>query len=93
MEDAMSCTKHFLNFKWEHHSWRRRVTSFETLTFKEPDMWARDVYRDYVRCDKEDVCEECGKIRHEVSCLCDMARAERCALRRECIAESAAATK
>ena len=79
----MSCTRRFLNFEWEHHTWRRRVTSAETLTLQETDMWARDVFRDYVRCDKEQICTECGKVRHQVSCHCDMAQAERCALLNE----------
>lgn len=76
----MSCTKHFLNLHWEHHDWRPRVTGFETLTHLETDMWARDVYRDHVRCDKQQVCTTCGKVRREVSCLCDVHRAERCPL-------------
>ena len=83
MEAAMNCTRHFLNLQWEHHAWRPRVTSFETLTFQEPDMWARAVYRDYVRCDKEEVCDACGQTRRQVSCLCDIKRAERCTLLRE----------
>jgi hypothetical protein len=88
----MSCTKRFLGFQWERHSWRRRVTSFETLTLLEPDMWARDVYRDYVRCDKEDVCEVCGKVRRRASCVCDTERAEVCQLRGACIAETQSAS-
>jgi hypothetical protein len=75
----MSCIRHFLNFTWECHTWRRRVTSFETLTdCPETDMWARPVYRDYIRCDKEEVCVDCGAVRHQVSCLCDPEKAERC---------------
>lgn len=88
----MSCTRRFLNFRWDHHSWRRRVTFSEIVTGQETNMWARVVERDYVRCDKHDVCEECGKVRHEVSCICDMERGERCAIRRAWIAESASAT-
>jgi hypothetical protein len=88
----MSCTKRFLNFQWEHHSWRPRVTSYETVTGQETDMWARPVYRDYRRCEKVEVCEDCGEVRHAVSCLCDMERAERCKLLQECIAESRQAT-
>jgi hypothetical protein len=85
----MSCTKHFLTFHWEQHSWRPRVTAWETLTdCPETDMWTRTVYRDYVRCDKQEVCEVCGKTRHDVSCLCDPAKAERCTLLNECIAQA-----
>jgi hypothetical protein len=76
----MSCTKHFLNLQWEHHTWRPRVTSWEVVTGEETNMWARVMYRDYVRCDKQEVCTECGAVRHEVSCLCDMAKGERCTL-------------
>jgi hypothetical protein len=51
-------------------------------------MWARVVYRDYVRCDKQDICQVCGATRRKVSCFCDIERAERCTLRRAWIAES-----
>ena len=76
----MSCTKRIASISWERHHWRRRVTGFETMTAQEPDMWARPVYRDYVRCDKEEVCEACGAVRHQVSCMCDLPKAERCRL-------------
>jgi hypothetical protein len=80
----MSCSRHFLNLHWENHRWRRRVTAYETLTdCPETDMWARPVFRDYIRCDKQEFCEACGKVRSEVSCLCDPARAERCRLLQE----------
>jgi hypothetical protein len=79
-EGAMSCTRSFLGFKWEHHHWQPRVTAWETVTGEETNMWARTMYRDYVRCDKEQVCTECGKVRHEVSCLCDTYKAEKCPL-------------
>jgi len=84
----MSCTKHVLGFQWEHHSWRRRVSSFEIVTGPGSNMWARAVYQEYMRCDKEDVCEECGKIRRQVSCICDMERGERCKLRCASLAEA-----
>lgn len=77
----MSCTRHFLNFQWEHHTWRRRVSSFEILTRPAVNMWARVVDEQYMRCDKEDVCEVCGATRRQVSCICDLARGERCKLR------------
>jgi len=74
----MSCTKRFGNLEWQHHHWRPRVVAAETLTAQEPDMWARTVNRDYVRCDKQEVCDECGAVRHEKSCVCEVAHAERC---------------
>jgi succinate dehydrogenase flavin-adding protein (antitoxin of CptAB toxin-antitoxin module) len=74
----MTCTRQFLNHQWEHHRWRKRVTFSEILTAPDTNMWARVVYRNYVRCDKEDVCEVCGKVRRRASCMCDMERAERC---------------
>jgi hypothetical protein len=89
----MSCTKRFLNFQWEHHTWRRRVVSSEILTSQETNMWARVVYRDFVRCDKQDVCEVCGTVRHQVSCFCDMERAKQCPLLSDWTAGSSAATK
>lgn len=88
----MSCTRRFLNFRWEHHSWRRRVSSFETLVRQETNMWARVVESEFVRCDTQDVCAVCGKVRREVSCICDAVRAERCKLLRASIAESHHAT-
>ena len=51
-------------------------------------MWARVVYRDYVRCDKHDVCDVCGEVRRERSCICDMERGECCQLRQAWMAES-----
>jgi hypothetical protein len=54
-------------------------------------MWAQVVDREYMRCDKHDVCEVCGKVRREVSCICDMERGERCRLRRASLGESRAA--
>ena len=88
----MGCTKRFMNVQWEHHSWRPRVSASEILTSQETNMWARVVYRDYVRCDKQTVCAVCGKIGREVSCICDMERAERCTLRASWMAESSRAT-
>ena len=84
----MDCTKHFLGLQWKQHRWRTRVTGFETITAEEPDMWARPVYRDYIRCDKVDVCQNCGAVRHAVSCICDIERGETCKLRQEYRAES-----
>ena len=88
----MSCTKHFFNLEWQHHHWRPRVTAAEILTVDEPDMWARTVQRDYVRCDKEEVCEECGAVRHQVSCVCDMEVGEACPARLEYFARTDAPT-
>jgi hypothetical protein len=88
----MSCTRHFLNLHWEHHPWRKRVTGSEILTSQETNMWARTVYRDYVRCDKEEVCDACGAVRHQVSCICDTERGERCPVRLEWIAKSQVAS-
>lgn len=84
----MSCTTRFLGVQWEHHHWRRQVSGTEVVVAQESDMWARPVYREYVRCDKRDVCETCGKVRREVSCICDVERGEACKLRRAWVAES-----
>lgn len=74
----MSCTKHFLNLEWEHHQWRPRVVDSEVLAAEEADMWGKPVFRDYVRCDKQEVCENCGAVRHEKSCGCEPGKAEQC---------------
>jgi hypothetical protein len=79
----MSCTQRFLNLQWQHHHLRWRVTGAEIVTAEEPDMWARPVIRDYVRCDKQRVCTACGTVRREVSCLCEPAKAEHCAIYQE----------
>ena len=88
----MSCTKHFLKFTWERHHWQPRVTFTETLTHLETDRWARDVYREHVRCQKEFICKDCGKVREEASCLCDMHRASTCPARLEWLERSKHAT-
>jgi hypothetical protein len=84
----MSCHKHFLTFDWERHHWRTRVASAETLTISEMNIWCRVVDKDYVRCDKQRVCEVCGTVGRQWSCVCDMEVAERCALRNACLAEA-----
>jgi len=84
----MSCTKRFLSFEWEHHHWRREVSGAEMLLAQEPDMWGRTVFRDYVRCDKREVCDACGAVRHEVSCLCDLERGNACKIRQEWLART-----
>lgn len=74
----MSCTRQFAGLGWSHHHWRRRVTGFEIREGQETNMWARPVYRDFVRCDTEEVCTECGAVRRQASCTCDIERGERC---------------
>lgn len=74
----MSCTRSLLGIRWEHHDWRRRVSGFEVRRGLETDMWARDVARDFVRCDTEDVCASCGAVRHQTSCSCDFERGQAC---------------
>lgn len=74
----MSCTTRFLNLEWQHHDWRRRVADAEVLEGQDCDMWGRPVFREYVRCDKQEVCNSCGAVRHEKSCICEIAHAEQC---------------
>ncbi|MBI4886200.1 MAG: hypothetical protein HY824_03825 [Acidobacteria bacterium] len=78
----MGCAKHFLNFQWEHHRWRKRVTGAEKQPAPETNMWGRVVHSTYVRCHKEDVCEVCGTTRRDMNCICDTAYGEHCAIRR-----------
>ena len=89
----MSCTTRFFGMPVAPHQWRKEVTHAEILTAQEPDMWGRTVLRDYVRCDKRQVCTVCGEIRREVSCLCEPAQADRCALRIDYFAKRAAAPR
>jgi hypothetical protein len=88
----MSCTRQFLSFHWEHHSWRKRVTLAENVPSQETSMWGRPVNREFVRCHKQDVCEVCGKTRRSEGCLCDTAHAEQCAIRLAWIDASKQAT-
>jgi len=88
----MSCTKHFLNFHWEHHSWRQRVTLAEYVPSLETSMWGRPVNREFARCHKQEVCEACGQIRDLGDCICDPAYAERCVTRRAWVDDSRHAT-
>ncbi len=81
----MSCTKHFLNLEWGHHTWRPRVTSTVDVPTQDTNMWGRTVYSHYVRCQKEDVCEVCGEVRRDRNCMCDTAEGETCAVRLECL--------
>ena len=83
----MSCTKRVLNVQWEHHTWRPRVTGYEILTRPATNMWARVVDEQYMRCDKEEVCEICGKVRRHVSCVCDLERGQECKFRRATMIE------
>lgn len=77
----MSCTRHLLHLTWEHHLWRERVTSLEKLVRPATNMWARVVDEEYMRCDKEEFCIACGKVRRQVSCICDWELGEQCELR------------
>jgi len=89
----MSCTKHFLGLEWTHHHWQPRVAAAEIMSAEEADMWGKPVYRDYVRCDKQQVCTECGAIRHERSCVCEPGTAEHCTVYLAWKAESDQAAK
>ncbi len=84
----MGCTRRFLNFTWEHHHWRRQVTLAENLPSQETDMWGRVMHPAAVRCQKQEVCEACGKTRGEQSCFCDPEYADHCAIRVAWIEES-----
>ena len=77
----MSCATRVLGIPMGRHHWRRLVTHTELMMAQEPDMWARPVYRDYVRCDTRKVCETCGEVRRELSCMCDPSRGDQCAVR------------
>lgn len=82
----MSCATRFLGIPMGFHHWRREVTGADIITARETDMWARPVYRDYIRCDTRKVCDTCGAVRHRVSCMCDRSRGEQCAIRLDFLA-------
>lgn len=62
------------------HRWRARVSTAQTITAIENDMWARPVYRDYVHCEKHEQCDVCGATRRHRSCMCEVAKADECAI-------------
>jgi hypothetical protein len=78
----MNCTNDVLGHQWEHHAWRRRVRSAERVESSQADMWGRVVDDEHVVCHTEEVCSRCGETRQGADCMCDMARAGRCALLR-----------
>ena len=82
----MSCTKHFLNFTWDHHHWVPHVTGTISVPTEDTNMWGRRVTSQYVRCQKEDVCTVCGEVRRDRNCICDTAEGDSCAIRLECLA-------
>ena len=86
----MSCTTRFFGIPMGRHHWHREVTHAEILNARQPDMWGRTVVRDYVRCDKRQVCESCGAVRKEISCLCEPSLGDRCAIRLEYLAKTGA---
>ena len=88
----MACTTHFLHTSWEHHAWRRRVSSSEHGAGRQTDMWGRRFESDFVRCDTQRVCQVCGKVREAGTCLCGAEEAERCRARLAWIADHPEAT-
>jgi len=83
--NIMSCTSHVLGLAWEHHTWRRRVTSTETVSGMVTDMWGRAVAEQHVRCLTEEVCTTCGALRDTGACCCDLVRGDVCAVRLACL--------
>ena len=77
----MECEKHFLNLRWEHHTWRRRVLGTERMWASATDMWGRPVQNEHIRCRTEYVCAVCGAVKPEGFCHCDIQRGEGCAVR------------
>jgi hypothetical protein len=74
----MNCTHHVMGIPVTHHHWTPRVLGTETLESQGTNMWARPVYREYVRCDKQQVCSTCGAAGRTTSCFCDTLKAEQC---------------
>lgn len=77
----MSCTKHFLGFHWDHHTWIRQVTHTESRTIHETDQWGCSNEEAAAFCHVRYVCKECGAVREGEECRCEQERAEQCACR------------
>ena len=77
----MKCTTRVLGMTWNHHAWRRRVTSTETIPAIVTDMWGRDIAVEHVSCRTEEVCVSCGATRDTGYCFCDPARGGACPVR------------
>lgn len=77
----MGCTRHFLNFEWEHHTWRPVVVGEEIVHSRETTMWGGSAQLPYMRCQKHDVCDVCGQTTETRSCVCDPEQGDRCAVR------------
>jgi len=77
----MGCTTHFLNVKWEHHSWHPEISSTDDVTLHETNSFGRVVNTEAVHCRKHRVCESCGATTADVDCVCDKEYGERCAPR------------
>ena len=83
----MSCTKHFLGFRWQRHDWERQVASTSHLTVPLTDQWGRAINHDYVLCHARYVCRDCGAVRDGEECGCDQEHADHCAVRLTYLAE------
>ena len=77
----MKCTTRFLGLQWDHHTWRRRVWSTETISSTVADMWGRPVTERHVVCHTEQVCDRCGAVRDTGACICDTEKGAVCAIR------------
>lgn len=89
----MSCTRHVLNFEWEHHNWRPEVTSADTWTQRETTMWGGSANVHYTHCMKHFVCETCGRVGDAIDCVCDCEQGDECPPRLAWIERSRGAEK
>ena len=79
----MSCSKHLLGLRWEHHDWRRQVAQAESAEVQVTDMWGRRFDEGHIVCHTRYVCAECGKVVDGAECTCEPDRGECCAIRLE----------
>ena len=77
----MSCVHHVLGVRVERHAWVRQVTLTDYRISTGTDMWSRRVPVEEVVCHAQYVCRDCGAVRDEGACLCDVAQGETCAVR------------
>jgi hypothetical protein len=77
----MTCDRHLLSLRWEHHDWVRVVAAAEDRSAPDYDMWGRPVFNEHVTCHIKYTCRQCGATRAGEDCTCDKRRGDHCAAR------------
>lgn len=77
----MACSRHLAMVDWEQHQWQRRVTATEHRWQSDTNMWGQPIFNTHVACHTEYVCQQCGAVRDEGTCICDEEEGARCPAR------------